>query len=180
MTSQAWTPWNCGAWAVIWSISEISSCFFGPRPWHIEIRHRVKQTTTTNLFGFETLELKIRRLKLWKPTVFIPRPLPEKVMQTSLCTHLAFVIRKCYMNCIGHGHGHAYIYIYIYICIIVHGYVYMYMCIYDIYIYIYTHTYILIYIYIYIYTYIYIITSQLRLGVGDAADEVVQQPVALN
>ena len=23
------------------SISEISSCFFGPRPWHIEIRHRV-------------------------------------------------------------------------------------------------------------------------------------------
>ena len=25
------------------SISEISSCFFGPRLWHIEIRHRVKQ-----------------------------------------------------------------------------------------------------------------------------------------
>ena len=25
------------------SISETSSCFFGPRPWHIEIRHRVKQ-----------------------------------------------------------------------------------------------------------------------------------------
>ena len=25
------------------SISEISSCFFGPRPWHIEIRHRVKK-----------------------------------------------------------------------------------------------------------------------------------------
>ena len=25
------------------SISEISSCFLGPRPWHIEIRHRVKQ-----------------------------------------------------------------------------------------------------------------------------------------
>ena len=24
------------------SISEISSCLFGPRPWHIEIRHRVK------------------------------------------------------------------------------------------------------------------------------------------
>ena len=36
------------------SISEISSCFFGPRPWHIEIRHRVKQTSTINLFGFET------------------------------------------------------------------------------------------------------------------------------
>ena len=42
---------------------------FGPRPWHIEIRHRVKKTSTNNLFGFETLELKIRRLKLWKPTV---------------------------------------------------------------------------------------------------------------
>ena len=25
------------------SISEISSCFFGPRPWHIEIRHRVNK-----------------------------------------------------------------------------------------------------------------------------------------
>ena len=54
---------------LIRSISEISSCFFGPRPWHIEIRHRVKQISTINLFGFETLKLKIRRLKLWKPTV---------------------------------------------------------------------------------------------------------------
>ena len=51
------------------SISEISSCFFGPRPWHIEIRHRVKKTPTISSFGFETLKLKIRRLKLWKPTV---------------------------------------------------------------------------------------------------------------
>ena len=51
------------------SISEISSCFLGPRPWHIEIRHRVKKTSTIDLFGFETLKLKIRRLKLWKPTV---------------------------------------------------------------------------------------------------------------
>ena len=25
--------------------------FFGPRPWHIEIRHRVKNTSTINLFG---------------------------------------------------------------------------------------------------------------------------------
>ena len=25
------------------SISEISSCFFGPRPWHIEIRYRVNK-----------------------------------------------------------------------------------------------------------------------------------------
>ena len=51
------------------SISEVSSCFFGPRPRHIEIRHRVKKKSTINLFGFETLKLKIRRLKLWKPTV---------------------------------------------------------------------------------------------------------------
>ena len=35
----------------------------------IEIRHRVNKTSTINLFGFETLKLKIRRLKLWKPTV---------------------------------------------------------------------------------------------------------------
>ena len=40
------------------SIPEISSCFFGPRPWHIEIRHRVKKAFTINLFGFETLKLK--------------------------------------------------------------------------------------------------------------------------
>ena len=39
------------------SISEISSCFFGPRLWHIEIRHRVKKTSTINLFEFETLKL---------------------------------------------------------------------------------------------------------------------------
>ena len=44
--------------------------FFGLRPWHIEIRHRVKQISTINLFGFEILKLKIRRLKLWKPTVY--------------------------------------------------------------------------------------------------------------
>ena len=50
------------------SISEISSCFLGPRPWHIEIRHRVRKTSTINLFGFEALKLKLRRLKLWKPT----------------------------------------------------------------------------------------------------------------
>ena len=47
------------------SISEISSCFFGPRPRHIEVRHRVKKTFTINLFGFETLKLKIRREALF-------------------------------------------------------------------------------------------------------------------
>ena len=43
--------------------------FFGPKLWHIEIRHRVKKTFTINLFGFETLKLKTRKLKIWKPTV---------------------------------------------------------------------------------------------------------------
>ena len=45
--------------------------FFGPRPWHIEIRHRLKKSSTTNLFGFETPRLKIRRLKLWRSTVIL-------------------------------------------------------------------------------------------------------------
>ena len=45
------------------------SVFVGPGPWHIEIRHRVKQTSTISLCGFEILKLKSRRLKLWKPTV---------------------------------------------------------------------------------------------------------------
>ena len=51
------------------SVSETSSCFFWPRPWHIEIRHRVEKTSAIDLLRFETLKLKIRRLKLWKPTV---------------------------------------------------------------------------------------------------------------
>ena len=50
------------------SISEISSCFSGPSNCLIEIRHRVKRTSTISLFGVETLKLKIRRLKLWKST----------------------------------------------------------------------------------------------------------------
>ena len=112
------------------SISEISSCFFGPRPWHIEIRHRVKQTSTIDLFGFETLGLKIRRLKLWKPTVQKPR-------------------RPGVGVDVGEGGGVAGLYIvysvYMYIM-----YIYIY-----IYIYTYIHTYIYIYIYMYIYVYIY-------------------------
>ena len=51
------------------SISEISSCFVGPRLWHFEVRHRAKKASTINLFGFEIFKLKVRRLKLWKPTV---------------------------------------------------------------------------------------------------------------
>ena len=83
---------------VLRSISEISSCFLGPRPWHIEIRHRVKQTSTINSFGFETLELNIRRLKLWKPTVY----------------PLKFIVYPLYMYM--YMYMYIYIYIYIYVC----------------------------------------------------------------
>ena len=58
------------------------NCFFGPRLWHIEIRHRVKKITQLcSLFGFEILKLKIRRLKLWKPIVLcrmLGRLLPRR------------------------------------------------------------------------------------------------------
>ena len=40
------------------------SCFVGPKPWHIEIGHRVKTTSTINLFGFETLKLKNSKIEI--------------------------------------------------------------------------------------------------------------------
>ena len=79
--------------------------FFGPRPWHIEIRHRVKKTSTINLFGFETLKLKIRRLKLWKPTVGGAWP--------SLASPRAAALI------------YVYIYIYIYVCIYIYIYIHI-------------------------------------------------------
>ena len=51
------------------SISEISSCFLGRDPGTLKSDIVSTKTSTINLFGFETLKLKIRRLKLWKPTV---------------------------------------------------------------------------------------------------------------
>ena len=52
------------------SISEISSCFFlGRDPGTLKSDIVSKKTSTINLFGFETLKLTIRRLKLWEPTV---------------------------------------------------------------------------------------------------------------
>ena len=136
--------------------------FVGPRPWHIEIRHRLKKTSTINLCGFETLKLKIRRLKLWKPTV-----------RAQLLKGRRLIVRYCFVICefIFHckflhectsciplvhldqgarrtlqGHSadggpekyHIYIYIYIYIYTHIHIYIYIYM-------------YICTYIYIYIY-----------------------------
>ena len=79
---------------------EISKTDRMPRPWHIEIRHRVKKTSTINLFGFETLKSKIRRLKSWKPTVCsMPRTLGQHGMIIITCITIIIDI---------------YIYIYIY------------------------------------------------------------------
>ena len=99
---------------------------------HIEIQHRVKKTSTINSFGLETLELKIRRLKLWKPTVYI-----RSVQRSSRDQKVVFL---------------SYFYIAIHCRIIFQvSYIYIY-----IYIYIYTYTYIhIIYIYIYMCIYIY-------------------------
>ena len=51
------------------SISEIASCFLGRDSGTLKSDIVSKKTSTINLFGFETLKLKNRRLKLWKPTV---------------------------------------------------------------------------------------------------------------
>ena len=122
------------------SNSEISSCFFGPRPWHIEIRHRDKKTSTIDLFGFETLTLKIRRLKLWKPTV----SLEAKEHQEQL-RRKGPAAGQNPLECPEPICMYKYIYIYIHIYIYIYIERERYMCIY---IYICIHTYIYIYIYI--------------------------------
>ena len=145
------------------SISEISSCFFGPLPWHIEIRHRVKQTSTINFSGFETLESKIRRLKLWKPTVghFPESSSPSRAdVECRVCRERRLLGAPVDPLLWGKHNPTPPppIYIYIYIYIYVYMYIlhmYMYICIY-IYIYIMytciymyiTHVYMCIYIYI--------------------------------
>ena len=43
--------------------------FLGRDPGTLKSDIVLKNNSTMNLFGFETLKLKIRRLKLWKPTV---------------------------------------------------------------------------------------------------------------
>ena len=43
--------------------------FFGRDPGTLKSDIVSTKTYTLNLFGFETLKLKIRRLKFWKPTV---------------------------------------------------------------------------------------------------------------
>ena len=58
-----WLPW------LVRSISEISSGFLGRDPGTLKSDIVSKKTSTIKFFGFETLKLKIRSLKLWKPTV---------------------------------------------------------------------------------------------------------------
>ena len=137
------------------SISEISSCFFGPRPWHIEIWHRVKKTTTMNLFGFETLKSKIRRLKLWKPTaLWLGRSRTAPRAATAARRALYIQLFHVVLCMCVYIYIYNYIYIYIYIerererdlCMYIYIYIYVYM-------YIYIYIYICIYIYIYIYIY---------------------------
>ena len=43
-------PGGATADLIVRSISEVSSCLSGPRPWHIEIRHRVKKESIHNYF----------------------------------------------------------------------------------------------------------------------------------
>ena len=50
------------------------------------------KTSTINLFGFETLKLKIRRLKLWKPTVVIVLII-IKTMIITMITMLTLMIQ---------------------------------------------------------------------------------------
>ena len=112
------------------SISEISSCFFGPRLWHIEIRHRVKQTYTIHLFGFETLKLKNRRLKLWKPTV---RVCAARGSAGGDCRGSKFirqieVLSNTCNRCM-YIYIYIYVYIYIYIYLYIYIYIYIYICI---------------------------------------------------
>ena len=155
-------PARCGG---LRSISEMSSCFLGPRPWHIEIRHRVKKASTIDLFGFEPLKLKIRRLKLWKPTVTRPaRGHAPNPRSEDLDVRVSGPSR-----CLRSGGDSSpdkgkYIYIYIYIYIFVIGicmyiciHVYMFICIY-------------VYIYIYIYTHILLFPHASRLGVLNCVD----------
>ena len=106
---------------------------FWPRPWHIEIRHRVKKTSTMNLFGFETPKLKIRRLKLWKPTVYqvvVSRGAgrhktsmaASSGRQAGLDAEQAVAVSRLSLS--------LYIYIYIYAYVYTYMYIYIYMKVY--------------------------------------------------
>ena len=54
---------------VVRSVFRISNLFLRPRPWQFEIRDSTDKQATCLCIGFETLNLKICDLKLWKLTV---------------------------------------------------------------------------------------------------------------
>ena len=66
----------------------ISSCFFGRDPGTLKSDIVSKKTSTINMFGLETLKLKLRGSKLWKPTVSgrMPR---GRVHHNKSTTHLS-------------------------------------------------------------------------------------------
>ena len=69
-----------------------------------------KKTSTINLLGFETLELKTRRLKLWKPTVWhILQEVPGPGDYTYTYIYI-YISLSLYI----YIYIHIYIYIYIY------------------------------------------------------------------
>ena len=55
--------------AIYGRFSKCHRVFLGRDPGTLKSDIVSKKTSTIKLFGFETLKLKIRRLKLWKPTV---------------------------------------------------------------------------------------------------------------
>ena len=115
------------------------SVFLGRDPGTLKSDIVSTKTSTINLFGFEALKLKIRRLKLWKPTAHLSSP--------DLEVHPEAVVA-------GRVPASVYVYVYVYvynkyIYIYIYRYVYMYVCVC-----------VYIYIYIYIYTYTYQIRRQ--------------------
>ena len=91
---------------------------------------QTKNTSTINLFGFETLKLKIRRLKLWKPTVVVlvfARGRQERRHLWSCGDADANMSNVVYLNSIYTWdlpiHIITYIYIYIYIYMYAYTYI---------------------------------------------------------
>ena len=102
--------------------------FFGPRPWHIEIRHRVKKNIHNQFNRIWDSQIDNSKMEVMEAD----RSSPET--QAQGCP--SSVVQCVYMNM----YTHTYIYIYIYTHMYIHNVilicVYVYVCIY-IYIYIY-------------------------------------------
>ena len=144
-----------------------------------------KRISTINLFGFETLKLEIRRLKLWKLTVHCGaedsmRPCRAARQLASayhsaveyiyiyIYTHYIQTYRHTDIQTYRHTYIHTYIqtdihtyiytYTYTYIYIHIHTYTYIYIHRYT-YIHISAYIYVYVYIYIYIHVYVHLVAS---------------------